>query len=276
MAGRLVKAWCTVFARKRQVVSIRLPDLPDTTPKPEDIPIEVVYEDEALTVVNKPAAMVTHPAKGKLARDAGECAPVSLRQPVDPGRRKPPGHRPSSRPRGDTTRPTGGGQERAGPSAARRPVRTPRGPQGISGPGVRRPRAPQRLHRAADRLSSDVPRENGHPRSLPTGASEAAVTFFTKSKNGVLALRPRVAVKPQERPDSNQIRVHLTHVGNPIAGRQALPRAASHASCWASSSGPELISKSAGRTNPDVTLDRPPAPRHYAHRLRVSSSHHRT
>ena len=34
------------------------------TPEPEDIPIEVVYEDDALTVVNKPAGMVTHPARG--------------------------------------------------------------------------------------------------------------------------------------------------------------------------------------------------------------------
>ena len=34
------------------------------TPKPEDIPIEVVHDDPALTVVNKPPGMVTHPAKG--------------------------------------------------------------------------------------------------------------------------------------------------------------------------------------------------------------------
>jgi 23S rRNA pseudouridine1911/1915/1917 synthase len=45
-------------------VCIRLPELPDTTPEPEDIPIEVIYEDEALTVVNKPHGMVTHPARG--------------------------------------------------------------------------------------------------------------------------------------------------------------------------------------------------------------------
>ena len=46
------------------MVSIRLPEMPDMTPTPEDIPIEVVYEDAALTVVNKPPGMVTHPAKG--------------------------------------------------------------------------------------------------------------------------------------------------------------------------------------------------------------------
>jgi 23S rRNA pseudouridine1911/1915/1917 synthase len=33
-------------------------------PAPEDIPLEVLYEDEYLAVVNKPANMVVHPAKG--------------------------------------------------------------------------------------------------------------------------------------------------------------------------------------------------------------------
>jgi len=60
--GRVVKASYRV--RTGDVVSVRLPELPDTTPEPENIPIEVVYEDDALTVVNKPAGMVTHPAKG--------------------------------------------------------------------------------------------------------------------------------------------------------------------------------------------------------------------
>jgi 23S rRNA pseudouridine1911/1915/1917 synthase len=60
--GRPVKASYRVRAGDR--VCIRLPELPDTTPEPEEIPIEVLYEDEALTVVNKPPGMVTHPAKG--------------------------------------------------------------------------------------------------------------------------------------------------------------------------------------------------------------------
>jgi 23S rRNA pseudouridine1911/1915/1917 synthase len=60
--GRQAKASYRV--RPGDVVSIRLPDLPDTTPKPEDIPIKVIHEDEFLTVVNKPANMVTHPARG--------------------------------------------------------------------------------------------------------------------------------------------------------------------------------------------------------------------
>jgi 23S rRNA pseudouridine1911/1915/1917 synthase len=60
--GRTVKASYRV--RPGDMVSIHLPELPETKPQPEDLPIEVVYEDEFLAVVNKPAGMVTHPARG--------------------------------------------------------------------------------------------------------------------------------------------------------------------------------------------------------------------
>src|SRR5438105_13488770 len=33
-------------------------------PVPEDIPLQILYEDEYLAVINKPADMVVHPAKG--------------------------------------------------------------------------------------------------------------------------------------------------------------------------------------------------------------------
>ena len=36
----------------------------DTTIEPEDIPLDVVYEDEQLMVVNKPAGLVVHPGVG--------------------------------------------------------------------------------------------------------------------------------------------------------------------------------------------------------------------
>jgi 23S rRNA pseudouridine1911/1915/1917 synthase len=60
--GRPVKASYKVRAGDQ--VKIRLPELYDATPVAEEIPIEVVYEDDDLTVVNKPADMVTHPSRG--------------------------------------------------------------------------------------------------------------------------------------------------------------------------------------------------------------------
>ena len=47
-----------------QVVRLTLPDIPREGPSPEDIPIDVLYDDDELAVVNKPAGMVVHPARG--------------------------------------------------------------------------------------------------------------------------------------------------------------------------------------------------------------------
>lgn len=45
------------------VVSVMLPEPPrDTELIPEDIPLDIVYEDDSLLVVNKPVGMVVHPA----------------------------------------------------------------------------------------------------------------------------------------------------------------------------------------------------------------------
>lgn len=45
------------------VISISLPEPPrDTEVKPENIPLNIVYEDDWLLVINKPAGMVVHPA----------------------------------------------------------------------------------------------------------------------------------------------------------------------------------------------------------------------
>jgi 23S rRNA pseudouridine1911/1915/1917 synthase len=46
------------------VIAVELPDPAPATPKPEEIPIEVLFEDADIIVVNKPAGMVVHPAPG--------------------------------------------------------------------------------------------------------------------------------------------------------------------------------------------------------------------
>src|SRR5687767_12915632 len=47
------------------IITITLPDPPrDTEVVPEDIPLNIIYEDEELLLVNKPAGMVVHPAYG--------------------------------------------------------------------------------------------------------------------------------------------------------------------------------------------------------------------
>lgn len=45
-------------------VSVDIPAPVDTDTKPEDIPLDIVYEDDDLLIINKPQGMVVHPACG--------------------------------------------------------------------------------------------------------------------------------------------------------------------------------------------------------------------
>lgn len=47
-----------------QTVEVRVPPPEPLEARGEDIPLEIVYEDESLAVVNKPAGLVVHPAPG--------------------------------------------------------------------------------------------------------------------------------------------------------------------------------------------------------------------
>ncbi len=47
-----------------EVIHVTIPKPPPPDVEPENIPLEILYEDENLLVVNKPAGMVTHPAYG--------------------------------------------------------------------------------------------------------------------------------------------------------------------------------------------------------------------
>jgi 23S rRNA pseudouridine1911/1915/1917 synthase len=60
--GKLAKASYRV--RHGDHIRIEKPEPTHPTPLPEDIPLHVLYEDEFLAAINKPADMVVHPAKG--------------------------------------------------------------------------------------------------------------------------------------------------------------------------------------------------------------------
>ncbi len=47
-----------------QRIVFTLPELPRSSPVPEEIPLDILYEDDVLAVVNKPADMVVHPSRG--------------------------------------------------------------------------------------------------------------------------------------------------------------------------------------------------------------------
>jgi 23S rRNA pseudouridine1911/1915/1917 synthase len=50
--------------RTGQRIRVILPEIPRQSPRPEEIPLEILYEDDDLVVVNKPPGMVVHPARG--------------------------------------------------------------------------------------------------------------------------------------------------------------------------------------------------------------------
>jgi 23S rRNA pseudouridine1911/1915/1917 synthase len=71
---RVINAAALKVNDKRQKAAYRLkqgdrvtgtlPNLPREGPEPENIPLEILFEDEFLAVVNKPPGMVVHPARG--------------------------------------------------------------------------------------------------------------------------------------------------------------------------------------------------------------------
>ncbi len=50
--------------RVNDALSVRLPEKPDDSIQPEEIPLNVLYEDESLVVIDKPAGLIVHPGKG--------------------------------------------------------------------------------------------------------------------------------------------------------------------------------------------------------------------
>ena len=50
--------------KNSDTISVEIPEAEELKAEPQDIPIDIVYEDDSLLVVNKPQGMVVHPAAG--------------------------------------------------------------------------------------------------------------------------------------------------------------------------------------------------------------------
>ena len=64
--------------------ALELPPPVPATLGPEEIPLNVLYEDDALIVIDKPAGLVVHPGAGQPDRHAGQCADRPLRRRASP------------------------------------------------------------------------------------------------------------------------------------------------------------------------------------------------
>ncbi|TAL03488.1 MAG: RluA family pseudouridine synthase [Verrucomicrobia bacterium] len=60
--GKLVKP--THSPRAGEVVEVEWPEARPAEAQPEDIPLDIIFEDECLLVLNKPVGLVVHPAAG--------------------------------------------------------------------------------------------------------------------------------------------------------------------------------------------------------------------
>jgi 23S rRNA pseudouridine1911/1915/1917 synthase len=49
---------------ENEIVEVELVGSPTSRFEPEEIPLQIVFEDESLAVINKPAGMVVHPGAG--------------------------------------------------------------------------------------------------------------------------------------------------------------------------------------------------------------------
>ncbi|MEK6247940.1 MAG: RluA family pseudouridine synthase, partial [Planctomycetales bacterium] len=50
--------------KEGQCVTAELTPLPHDSPQPENIPLDILFEDDQMAAINKPAGMVVHPARG--------------------------------------------------------------------------------------------------------------------------------------------------------------------------------------------------------------------
>ncbi|UBV44007.1 RluA family pseudouridine synthase [Deinococcus taeanensis] len=92
--GTEVAVKASLKLRGGETLTVQVPPPPDATVEPEQVPLEVLYEDEYLIAVNKPAGMVTHPAPGVTTGTLVNALLGRMALPEQSGFDGPDGYRP--------------------------------------------------------------------------------------------------------------------------------------------------------------------------------------
>lgn len=206
-AGRPLRASSPIERGARLILDVPEPDEPDL--EPEDIPLDVVYEDADLLIVNKPSGLVTHPAPGHrsgtlvnalLAREGTALGSIA-------GRRRPGiVHR--------LDRDTSGLLMVARNDAAQAHLQA-----------LLKERRVQKRYVAlvagepgaqAGRIEAPLGRDPRHPTRMavvPDGRP-ATTRYLVRERLGGWALMELDLVTGR----THQIRVHLASIGHPVAG----------------------------------------------------------
>jgi 23S rRNA pseudouridine1911/1915/1917 synthase len=204
-----------------QTVIIAVPPAEDPEPKGEDIPLDVLFEDEHLIVINKPAGLVVHPGSGNWT---GTLVNALIHRCGDSlsgiGGVKRPGivHR--------LDKDTSGVMVAAKTDQAHRVLSEAFADHGRSGDLERAylalvwgapPRATgtidAALGRASDRVKRAVVRETRDDARHAVTHFRVAEVFGNKAEPSASLIECTL-----ETGRTHQIRVHLAHIGHPIIG----------------------------------------------------------
>ncbi len=220
-----------------EALTVQVPPPSDARVEPENVALDVLFEDEYLIAINKPAGMITHPAPGVLTGTLVNALLGQFRLPEQTGFDGPDGYRPGIVHRLDKD--TSGVivvaktvQAHATLAASFKDRETKKTYLAIAA-GLWKAEGPTQV-------DAPIGRHPIQRQRMTVGGvlSRDAQTFFTPmaahpdGHGRTLAL---VRVQPRTG-RTHQIRVHLQHLGSPILGdsvygraSELMPRQALHA-----------------------------------------------
>ena len=77
--GAVKKAKYTV--KEGDIIQYEVPEVEEVSYEAEDLPLDIVYEDQDVVVVNKPQGMVVHPSAGHTSGTLVKCAVIPCQGP---------------------------------------------------------------------------------------------------------------------------------------------------------------------------------------------------
>jgi 23S rRNA pseudouridine1911/1915/1917 synthase len=224
--GRQERARYKVVSGDEIVLEFSEESLPDTTLKPEKIPLDIFYEDPAIIVINKPVGMTVHPATGSYSGTLANALLYRFKElsDVNPGR---PGivHRLDKETSGlIVVAKTNQAHARLGRQFERHTV-------------IKKYIALVQGSVRFDQGQVDVPlkrhvKYHDMRQVAAEGEGKEALTFYEVLKRFDKATL--IGLYPQTG-RTHQLRVHMKHLGHPILGddryghKESFPRLALHA-----------------------------------------------